>query len=69
MDGMLDMFDNKKCVLQLSYACDHNASHSVVMFLEGKLHYTESLFHVIRACVYVNSSLQASSNHWDDHPQ
>jgi hypothetical protein len=67
---MLDMFDNKKCVLQLSYACDHNASHSV-MYLEGKLRYihVESLLHVIRACVYVNSSLQASSSHWEHHHQ
>ena len=42
---------------------DHYASHSVLIIMEGESHspYTKSLLHVIRACVYVNSSLQASS--------
>ena len=49
----------------------HNASHSALLYLsECKSHYTKSpIIHDMKACVYVNISLKASSNHWDDHYQ
>ena len=50
----------------------HNASHSALLYLHEsacKSHYTKSLFHDIKACIYVNFSVQTSSNHWEDHYQ
>ena len=44
---------------------DLNAYHEVLVYLESK---SESLFHDMRACVHW-IRIQASSNHWDDHPQ
>ena len=73
VDGVLVVYDSESvfssavCVHCMSAA--HNASHSALLYLDSKSHYTKSHFYAMKVCVYVNISLQASSNHWDDHPQ
>ena len=71
VDGVLVVFDTES-VFGTSSSTDVqcmsvnlNATHSVRMYLESK-----SQFHIHRIVLSCfNSSLQASSNHWDYHPQ
>ena len=76
VDGMLVVYDSESvfssAVRVHCMSAAHNASHSALLYLHEsacRSHYTKSLFHDIKACVYVNVSLEASSNHWDDHHQ
>ena len=74
VDGELVLYDSES-VFSSAVRVDcmsaaHNASHSALLYLpDCKSHYTKSLFHDMNACVYVNVSLETSSNHWDDHHQ
>ena len=73
VDDVLVVFDTES-VFTTSSATDMqcmnvnlNASHSVGMCLESKSHYihvTLQLYHKS-----LNFSFQASSNHWEHHPQ
>ena len=72
VDGVLVVFDTES-VFNTTSATDVqcmsvglNASHSVGMYLESKSHY----IHVtLQSYEGLNSSLQATSNHWEHHPQ
>ena len=78
VDGVLVVYDSESvfkqavCVHCMSAA--HNASHSALLNVpDCKSYYLilnhSSMIHDMKACVYVNVSLEASSNHWDDHHQ
>ena len=74
VDGVLVVYDSESvfnsAVRVHCMSAAHNASYSAIMYVpECKSRYTISLFHDMKACVYVNVSLEASSNHWDDHHQ
>ena len=74
VDGVLVVYDSesvfKQAVRVHCMSAAHSASHSALLYLSDcKSHYTKSLFHDMKTYVYVNVSLEASSNHWDDHPQ
>ena len=73
VDGMLVVYDSESvfssAVRVHCMSAAHNASHSALLYVYCKSHYTKSLFHDMKACVYVNVSHQASSNHWNDHHQ
>ena len=74
VDGVLVVYDSESvfssAVRVHCMSAAHNASHSALLFLsECKSHYTKSRFHDMKACAYVNVSLEASSDHWDDHHQ
>ena len=71
VDGVLVVFDSESVFSTSSatdvqcMSVDLNASHSVGMYLESKsnyLHVTLQLYETL------NSSPQASSNHWEHHP-
>ena len=74
VDGVLVVYDSESvfssAVRVHCMSAAHSASHSALLYVsQCKSHYTKSLFHNMKACVYVNVSLEASSNHWDDHHQ
>ena len=74
VDGVLVVYDSESvfssAVRVYCMSAAHNASHSALLYLSDcKSHNTKSLFHGMKACVYVNVSHQASSNHWNDHHQ
>ena len=74
VDGVLVVYDSESVFSSAAHvhcmSAAHNASHSALLFLSDcKSCYTKSLFHDMKACVYVNVSPEASSNHWDDHHQ
>ena len=74
MGGVLVVYDSESvfssAVHVYCMSAAHSASHSALLYVpKCKSHYTKSLFHDMKACVYVNVSLEASSNHWDDHHQ
>ena len=73
VDGVLVVYDSESvfssAVRVHCMSAAHNASHSALLYLDCKSHYTKSLFHDTNVCGYVNVSFQASSSHWNDHPQ
>ena len=73
VDGVLVVYDSESVFDSAArvhcMSAAHNASHSALLYLDSKSHYTKSLFHDMKACVCVNVSHQASSNHWNDHHQ
>ena len=72
VDGVLVVFDTESVFTTSSatdvqcMSLDLNASHSVGMYLESKSHYIHVTLQLYES---LNSSLQASSNHWKHHPQ
>ena len=72
VDGVLVVFDTENVFTTSSatvvqcMSVDLNASHSVGMYLESKSHY---IYVTLQLYESLNSSLQASSNHWEHHPQ
>ena len=76
VDGVLVVYDSESVFKSPAHvhciSAAHNASHSALLYLHEsacKSHHTKSLFHDIEACIYVNFSVQTSSNHWEDHHQ
>ena len=72
VDGVLVVFDTES-VFSTSSATDVqcmsvnlNASHSVGLYLESKSHYIHVTLQLYET---LNSSLQASDNHLEHHPQ
>ena len=72
VDGVLVVFDTENVFTTSSatdvqcMSVDLNASHSVGMYLESKSHYIHVTLKLYES---LNSSFQASSNHWEHHPQ
>ena len=72
VDGVLVVFDTESVLTTSSatvvqcMSIDLNASHSVEIYLESKSHYIHVTLQLYES---LNSSLQASSNHWKHHPQ
>ena len=72
VDGVLVVFDTERVFTTSSttdvqcMSVDLNASHSVGMYLESKSHYIHITLQLYET---LNSSPQASSNHWEHHPQ
>ena len=76
VDGVLVVYDSESVFSSAVHvhcmSTAHNASHSALLYLQEsacKSHYTKSLFHDMKACIYVYFSVQTSSNYWEDHHQ
>ena len=56
VDGVLVVYDSESvfnsAVRVHCMSAAHNASHSTLLYLNCKSHYTKSLFHDMKACVY-----------------
>ena len=72
VDGVLVVYDSESVFTTSSatdvqcMSVDLNASHSAGMYLESKSHYIHVTLQLYET---LNSSLQASSNHWEHPPQ
>ena len=56
VDGVLVVYDSESVFNSAArvhcMSAAHSASHSALLYLDCKSHYTKSLFHDMKACVY-----------------